>query len=217
MSRKKKLRLSLGHFYQTAKYAGALFAALAFPFLSETTWLMGDVCASRRVLLVWVAALLSLGLWLDKSRAQARAKDQAELAARVRYGGMNESTFLALTAPLMFILDALAIAHIYLSYFKTGGVSPDTGTTLLMAVGMVLFIYGRALPGVRFGSVWGVATTRARQNEAAWKRIHRAASQPVTLLGLGGVLLGMFLGGTAAFAASAAVCAAAFAVMFLLR
>ncbi len=218
MNRKKKLRLGLHHFYPAAKYAGALFTALAWGYLPETVWLWGDVFSSRRFLLLWAAALLLLGLWLDRSRRAAREKDAAEIKASVKYGGLNESTLLALSVPLMFILDALAVLHLYLSYFKSGAPSAaDPADALLPAAGMVLFIYGRALPQIPYRSIWGIATKDARKSEAAWKQRHRAVSLPVTLLGALALALGAFVQGPAAIAACVLVCAGAFLAMFLPR
>ena len=214
----KKGRLTLHTFYPITKYMGAFLIALSYPRLNTSTWLMPDITGPRALMMLWTAFLLGICIWMDASYARAEKKDLEEIQNHVRYGNMNRSTLLALGVPCLFILDLLAIAHLYLSYFRAGAGSAGAVSlhlhTAALACGMVLFIYAGYLPRLSYGSIWGLKVSASMKNRDVWKRTHEAAA-PCALLGSIVILtLGTFLSGAAAFAASVLVLILCLARMF---
>jgi len=216
----KKGRLTLHTFYPVTKYMAAALAAISYPLLSETTWLMPGVTGPRAFMMLWTAFLLGISLWMDRSYARAEKKDLEEIQNHVRYGNMNRSTLLALGVPCLFILDLIAIIHLYLSYFR-GGAGSAGGISLrlhiaAMACGVVLFIYGSYLPRLSYGSVWGLKVRASMKNTDVWKRVHASAAPCALLGGALILLLGTFLPDVYAFAAAVIVLACCLARMFMI-
>ena len=168
--------------YAVAKYAAALLVALNLCRLPETAWLLPDFFASRRWLMGWVALLLALGLLADRPLRKRKPEDRPAL--------------LALIVPGLLVMDAAAIAHLYLSWYHSGAVSTAAQSPVLllvMAAGCVLWIYGRAVPTLPFGSIWGLRTRQTLVSEEAWQKAHRQAERVFILLGALLLLVGTAL------------------------
>lgn len=193
---KRKLRLELRHFYAVSKYLGALAVALNLPRLPARAfyWPAGEL--PRGVMMLWVLGLGLLGLRMDLAAGRAMLKDRQELREGKVGGGLNLSTFLALATPLLFLLDAAAIAHFYTAWFR-GTPNPLTMRvmlhTALMAVGCVLWIYARAMPALPYGSIWGFRVPAAMESPEKWQTWHARAATGFSLAGAAALLVGTFL------------------------
>lgn len=214
----KKAKLSLYTFYPITKYMAVVLISVSYPLLSETTWLMPGVTGPRIFMMLWPAFLLGISLWMDKSYADAEKKDLEEIQNHVRNGNLNRSTLLALGVPCLFILDLLAIIHLYLSYLR-GGASNVHGIALrlhiaAMACGVVLFIYGTCLPRLQFGSIWGLKVRSTMHNPYIWKNVHARAASCARLFGVIILLLGAVLPDVYAFAAAVLLLAICLIRMF---
>jgi len=219
MQKTKKGKLTLNTFFPISQYLAAAVIALCYPQLSKQTWLLPIAVGSRAWMMLWLAVLLGISVLMDRAYLKAYYRDLWEMENKVKNGNMNRSTLLALGVPLMLILDAVAIAHFYLSYFK-GGASAIAGTpvtlhTAAMAVGTVLWIYGRFLPKIPYRSIWGIRTKTTMADQLAWGRAHLKAMPWLCTGGAAALAAGTFLPPQAAFVTAAACCAAAFAGMFL--
>lgn len=205
----KKGRLTLYTFYPITKYMGAALVALSYPRLNASAWLMPDITGPRALMMLWTAFLLGISVWMDASYARAEKKDLEEIQNHVRYGNMNRSTLLALGVPCLFILDLLAIAHLYLSYFRAGSGAAGSAALRLhtgaMACGIVLFIYACYLPRLPYGSIWGLKISASMKSREIWKRTHEAAAPCALLSGVVILVLSTFLSGMAAFISSVLV------------
>lgn len=211
----RKLRLTLDALFPVAQYLGASYTLLSWPRLQAITWLTPRHTGARGWMLLWPLALLLLALWTDASYDKAEAKDLIEIRTGKPYGNMNRSTLLALCVPLLFVLDLLAVVHLHISCLRSGTADLHPMQAGAIAAGLVLFIYGRRLPRIRFGSIWGIATPKTRADEAVWKAVHARASRPVTLIGALCLISGLLLPPVSGLAAAGALCCLAFAAMFL--
>lgn len=214
---RKPGRITLEMLCPILQYAGAVLLSIAYPQLPETIAFLPGVQLPRVLLALWVILLLILSILLDHAAIRARAKDAAELRDHVRNGGLNHSTLLALALPALFILNAAAIFHLYWVYLHSAQASSASFSqrSAAMAVGIVLFIYGRSLPKIRFGSVWGIRTKQTLSEPMTWAKAHLAASLPVTLCGAIALAAGFILPETLSLLLAACGCIAAFGVMFL--
>ena len=115
MQKAKKGKLTLNTFFPISQYAAAVLIALSYPRLQENTWLLPEIYGCRAWLMLWVAVLLGISILLDRAYLKAYYRDLWEIEHKVKNGNMNRSTLLALSVPLMLILDAVAIVHLYFS------------------------------------------------------------------------------------------------------
>lgn len=215
MKYRKKGKLTLNTFYPIAQYMAVVMVALSYPRLSPVTWLLPGITGPRAVMLLWVAALLGVDALMDRAYLRAYRKDLWELENKVPHGGMNRSTLLAIDVPCLFLLDIAAIAHLYLSYFR-GGAGACEGMALsmhtgAMAVGCVLMIYGRLLPRLPFGSIWGLRTKATLKDQTAWGKAHLKAEPWFCACGGAALAAGMLLQPAPALAVAAGCCALALA------
>lgn len=219
MQKAKKGKLTLNTFFPISQYLAAAVIALCYPQLNHRTWLLPSVSGSRAWMMLWLPVLLGISMLMDRAYLKAYSRDLWEIENKIKNGNLNRSTLLALGVPMMLILDAVAIAHFYVSYFK-GGVSPLSGTpmtmhTAAMAIGVVLWIYGRFLPKIPHRSIWGLRTQTTMADRLAWGKAHLKAVPWACTGGAAALIAGVFLPPQAAFAAAVLCCAAAFVGMFL--
>ncbi len=165
--------------FPVAKYLAVLLLSLDLWRLPESTWLLPGLFGSRRLLMLWVVPVLLLGYLADRKFRKGDVRDQL--------------TFLALAVPGLLLLDGAAIAHLYLSWYYTGSPAapaPPVLHLLLMAAGCVGWIYGRVLPRLPFGNIWGIRTKQSLSSEEAWADLHRRCGRWLPPLSLALLLLG---------------------------
>ena len=166
-SRKRRTGRILRVAYPVAKYAAVLLISLNLYRLPSRAWLLPGVTGPRAVLMLWVALLMFLGLLSDR-RVRSARKDERDLLS-----------FLALCDPGLLLLNIAAIAHLYISWYRSASLQPAPSQSVLplisMAMGCVLWIYGCALPDIPFGSIWGLRTNRTLAGPDAWMEFHRKA------------------------------------------
>ena len=177
--------------YPVAKYLAVLLIPLSLHRLMPVTWLLPGVSGSRAWLMLWPALLMVLGLLADRRARRAQELDAAEREKKTAAQGSHFLTFLALCVPGLLLLDAAAVAHLYLSWYRGGGAQQAQPAPVLsltvMAMGCVFWIYGCVSPDIPFGSVWGLRTRGALASPEAWKAIHRKSG--VLFMLAGAVLL----------------------------
>jgi len=170
--------------FPVARYLGVLMVALNLLWLPAETWLAPGFTGSRRFLMVWATLLLALDeLAVHKVRRLSRE---------------DSLSFLALAAPGLFLVDAAAMAHLYLCWLNSGKppvrFSPAAAFLLLpMAAGCVLWIYGQALPVIPFGSVWGIRVQSTLTSEEDWRRVHLRVAGWMKAAGAACLVLGTLL------------------------
>lgn len=211
----RKGRWTLQTFFPVTQYMAAVLIALSYPRLSETTWLLPGVTGSRAWLMLWVPALLGVAVLMDRAHLRAYQRDLWELEHKTPHGNMNRSTLLAIGVPCLFVLDAVAVAHLYLSYFRGGPGTADASAqaqqTAALAVGIVLWIYGRFLPKLPFESVWGIRTRRTLADTRAWGSAHLKATPWFCACGAAALAAGVFLPPLPGLCAAVVCCAVALA------
>ena len=189
MQRSKKHKpgaVLLGTF-PVAKYLGLLLISLNIGQLPRQTWILPGMTASRLFFTLWIALFLGLSLLADR-RARTEQKNDQVRGGKI----LNLLSFLALAVPGLLLVDALAILHIYLSWYKAGAVllQPALPQTACMAAG---WIYAQALPALPFGSIWGIRTARTLASPAAWSETHRRAHPLFRILSLIAFAAGILL------------------------
>ena len=193
---RKKLKLTLRHFYAAAKYAGILLIAINYPRLPGTVAPWPGWRLPRCAMMLWVVPLLLIGFRTDLAAGRAILRDREELQQGKAGGGLNLSTLLALTTPLFFLIDAAAVAHFYTAWFS-GTPAPYTtrvmGHMAIMAAGCVLWIYGRVMPSLPFNSVWGFRVAAMTKDPRAWRLWHAKAAGVVYIVALVLLVVGTFL------------------------
>ena len=100
------------------------------------------------------------------------------------------------TFEIVFILDAVAVAHFYDCWFRSGSKAAADFSRLspvLMAVGCVLWIYGMQVRRLPFRSIWGLRLSSTLASEEAWKQAHSRLMLPLLLAGAFCLILGTFL------------------------
>lgn len=211
-------RITLEGLYPVCKYMAAILIAVSYPRFSPQIRFLPGMQLPRAVMMIWVLLLLACANMMDMLDKRAKQKDQQELAEHVRNGGMNRSTLLALGVPALFILNCLAVVHLYYVYLQSGlltqtAVSFSMGT-VTMAVGIVLRIYGAEMHHIRFGSIWGIRTKATLGSQVQWQHTHEKAGLPVRLCGTFVMVAGTFLSDSFALGIAAAACLGAFVCMF---
>ena len=183
MYKQKKRGSVLRYAFPPAQFAGALLIALnlgRFPS-SLMIWPLAE--GSRKWLMLWPFVLLALA-WLAE-----RKKEKLE--------GMDLLSFLALAVPGLFLVNAAALAHVYVCWYQSG--SPDLSAagwqvlTAVMATGCVLFLYGLKLTALPFGSIWGIRTKASLASPESWQQLHRRARPWLMAAGLLILLVGTLM------------------------
>ncbi|MDO4484848.1 MAG: hypothetical protein Q4C54_10640 [Clostridia bacterium] len=194
---RKRGRITLEGMYPWAKYMGAAFIALSIPRMPGSIWLIPGITGSRLWLMAWVVLLLGAAILMDRAWLKAYTKDVYEIRHNIKNGNLNRSTLLAIGVPLMFIADIGAIVHMYFCLYRSGMAvqagSTVTAATVLMAAGMVLWIYGQLLPRIPFGSIWGIRTKQSLSDTAAWGQVHLSCVKWFCLAGAVLMLAGLFI------------------------
>lgn len=218
MQRRKKGASTLQTFFPVSQYLAAVLIALSYPRLQKTTWLLPGVEGHRVWLMLWVAVLLGLSVLFDRMHLKAYYRDLWEIKNKVPHGNLNRSTLLALGVPLMLVADGVAIAHLYLSYFKSGAASLSGQLliqhTAAMAIGMVLWIYGRFLPKIPHRSIWGLRTPKTMADQIAWGKAHLKAVPWACGAGALSLIAGSMLTAGSGLAVAIVCCIIAFIGMF---
>lgn len=194
--RKRQPGLVLIRTFPVAKYLAVLLISLNLQRLPSNTWLFPGCTVPRAVFMLWVALLLLLGWLADRQAEREHQHDLDEQAKHPSGQVLHLVSFLALAVPGLLILDAAAIAHLYLSWYHSTAsvlapVSPVP--TIIMAAGCVFIIYGRALPSLPFRSLWGIPVSTATASASAWTKYHQKASIVFSVSGLLCLLIGTFL------------------------
>lgn len=193
--RHKRGRITLERLFPVSQYMGALFLALSYPRLPNPLVIAPGLVTHRALILLWVPVLLLFAFLMDRAWLNAYRRDLAEIKAQAKNANLNRSTLLALGVPCLFLADFAAIAHLYVCLYQTG-MAMRSGTavqTLIMAAGMVLWIYGRRLPHIPFASLWGIRTARTLQSQQAWATVHLAAVRWFCGAGAVFLIIGAFL------------------------
>ena len=218
MQKRKKGDSTLRTFFPISQYMAAVLIALCYPRLTETVWLLPNITGHRAWLLLWVVVLLGLSVLMDRAHLKAYYRDLWEIENKVKNGNLPRSTLLAIGVPLMLIVDFVAIAHLYLSYFKSGAGSLEGQLliqhTAAMAIGMVLWIYGRFLPKIPHRSIWGLRTKTTMADQLAWGKAHLKAVPWACISGAIAFAAAAFLPVLPGFTVSVICCIAAFIGMF---
>ena len=218
---RKRGRITLEKMFPVAKYLGGAFIAIILPCLPSSLLLMPGVIGSRAWMMLWVVVLFFLACMADQAWNKAYRKDLYEIEHKVKNGNLNRSTLLALTVPVLFLLDAAAIAHLYYAYLHSA--AQDAGTmqfvleNAVMSVGVVLWIYGRAMGRIRYNSIWGIRSKAALQSPEAWQQIHTKAALPTMVCGAVTLTVGTFLSGMQALTSAVVCCCVAFSFMFSMK
>ena len=141
--------------------------------------------------MLWVLLLLILSFLADRRAEVERQTDLNNKNSKV----LNLLSFLALAVPGLLILDAAAIIHLYLSWYHAGAVllNPSPVITGCMAAGCVLWIYGRVLPDIPFGSAWGFRTSKTTASKENWTHVHRKTGIIFCILGVLALCTGTLL------------------------
>ena len=170
VKKKKGLASVLYWAYPVAKYAAVLFVSLNLHRLPRQVELLQGITGPRWLLMLWSALLMLLGVLADRRAVVNRRKD--ETLEGQPNSGMNLLSFLALAVPCLLLLDAVAITHMYFCWFQGGAMDIQPLQTSVMAIGCVLWIYGRALPSVPFGSIWGIRIEKTMRSPETWHEAH---------------------------------------------
>ncbi len=176
-------------------YAAPFLVSLNLSRLPKSVWLWPGMDGSRAFLMLWTFLLLLLAWLADNGLVKRIQADHREVSpaaptnfaqpsARVAFSqpstvaGPNTLFFLAWSVPGMLLLNLAAIIHLYLSWYYAGrpAVSPSLPVLLLMAAGCVLWIYGRVLPRIPYGSIWGIRTKDSLSSAEAWFALSRRAA-----------------------------------------
>lgn len=218
MLKRKKGAATLQTFFPVSQYMAAVLIALCYPHLKETVWLLPGVEGQRLWFMLWVAVLLGLSVLMDRAYLKAYYRDLWEMENKVKNSNLNRSTLLALGVPLMLIVDIVAIAHLYLAYFKSGA-NPLPEQLLIqhtasMAIGMVLWIYGRFLPKIPHKSIWGLRTRSTMADQLVWGKAHLKAVPWACGTGLIALTSASIFSISLSFILSVVCCITAFIAMF---
>jgi len=175
IKRKKAPGHILALFYGPAKYAAVVLISICLPLFPPVVPLLPVLQGSRAFLMVWPFLLIFVGLRTDQIVRRARLTDRQELSEGMRGAGYNAAGILALSVPLLLVLDILAIAHAYFCYFNAEA-SPSSSSlplTVLMAAGCVLLIYGTQADAIPYRSIWGLRTRVSMASPERWETFHQ--------------------------------------------
>ena len=175
-----------------AQYAAVLLVSLNLGQLPREIASWPGFQAPRAVLMLWVVLLLFLAWRSDRTAAR---KQELDLSAGDRWES-HLLTYLAWSVPGLLALDAVAIAHFYDCLFRSGAGEITVAfrfSTVVMATGCVLWIYGMQVSRLPYRSLWGLRTSAALSSEEAWKRAHQRLMFPLLTAGALCLILGTFL------------------------
>ena len=193
-----------------AQYAAPLLISLNLHRLPRTVRLLPDLPGFRGWLMLWTALILFLAWRTD--RGLSRRRDAGPETAVTRGEGPAPRTadggpraalngeslfFLSWTVTGLLILSAAAAAHLYYVWYLSGQPAEEPSgrlPLLLMAAGCVLWIYGRKLPSVPFGSVWGIRTRETLSGPENWEKACGKGSAVCLIAGAACLAAGTFLG-----------------------
>ena len=214
--RRKKWNITIDHWFFFSQYAGAVLLVLGYARLPLQTRLLPGVTGNRAFLLLLPAALLALAYGLDRLYLKALKKDLFEKKQGVKNAALHVRTLEALAAPAMLLLDAGALLWFFLSMKSSGMLEGDevTRRSLALAFGITLWIYGRVLPKIPYGSIWGIRTSAAMKSVTEWGRIHLNGVPVLCIAGAAALLCGAFLPANAALVFAVLAFAAAFLIVF---
>ena len=147
--------------------------------------------------MLWPALLMMLGLWSDRRVRLAQEQDIREQKNKTSGQGSRCLSLLTLCVSGLLLLDIAAVSHLYISWYRSASGQPESPVSVLpvavMAIGCVLWIYGCALPGIPFGSVWGLRTDRTLSSAEAWQAFHRKCRPCFQIAGVLFLVIGTFL------------------------
>lgn len=208
---RKRLTLPLHEMYVVCQYIGAAAVCLGYPGTVDPVRLWpGGPQVARPMLMLWALALLFADVLLDRSWLRALKADLAEGDR-----GLHRRTLEALAAPVLFIMDVVAILAVLSSQRETDGFTAEIRLhTAAMAAGIILWIYGRLMPRIPYNSIWGIRSKAALKGVAQWGAVHLSAMPGVCLCGGLSLVAGTFLSPAPALACAAACLVAAFGIMF---
>lgn len=175
-------------------------------FFKSRYWLLADA------LLIWAA-----GAWFEQRLYAAIARDAEE--RKQGNHGLNVTSLLFFATPILFLFNCAGTVHLFAMQYARGGEIP-LGMDIrfqcaAVMIGFALYVYGRFLPAVPYGSLWGIGSPAAKQSPQSWKEAHSRYAKRMVL---GGALLlipGLFLSGMLALTVSAAGAAALLLSFFL--
>ena len=188
----KKPGLILRRARPVAQYAAVLLISLNLNRLPPQVASWPGFQAPRALLMLWTALLLFLAWRSDRHTLRMKELDRAA-------GDRRETrllTYLAWSVPALLILDAVAVAHFYDCWFRSGSEAAAEFSRLspvLMAVGCVLWIYGMQVRRLPFRSIWGLRLSSTLASEEAWKQAHSRLMLPLLLAGAFCLILGTIL------------------------
>ena len=175
-------------------------------FFRSRYWLAADA------LLLW-----AIGAWFER-----RLYAAIELDARERESGgdgLNASALLFFATPILFLLNCAGIVHLFAMQLACSDV-PAIGLDsrlrcAAVMIGLVCYVYGRFLPAVPFGSIWGIPSSAARRSARDWEEAHRSFARRMVIGGAVLLPLGLLLPGIPALTVSATAAAVLFLSCFL--
>lgn len=212
--RRRRLTLPIHTLYVACQYLGTCAVCLGYPGVGDCARLWpGGPAMPRPVIMLWPLALLTADLLLDRAWLRAYRLDLAEGPGHGH--GLHRRTLEALAAPVLFILDVVAILAVLASQRENAAYDAQVRLhTAAMAAGIALWIYGRALPRIRYKSVWGLRTAAAMRSVRNWGAVHLKAMPGACLCGALCLVAGTFLSPIPALCTAAALLVAAFVFMF---
>ena len=213
---KKRLSLPIHTLYILCQYMGMALVCLGYPGAAPQAplWPNGPLLP-RRALMLWAVFFMAVDLLLDRVWLKMLRADMAEKKSAATACGLHTKTLEALASPALFILDLVA-AYTIFSCQQEGAayLSSTRLQTVAMAIGTILWIYGRRMPYIPFESIWGIRTPNTNQSIQAWGVVHLKAMPGVCLCGLAALLAGVFLPLIPAVACAVLCLFLAFAFMY---
>lgn len=192
----KKPRDKVQNFY-IMKYWGMAVVLLCIPFISLEVPQFHPVFANRYWLLADVLLLWAFGLLLEKRLFRSIVKDERE--KKEGKDALNVSSLLFFANPFLFIVDCLAVIHLYaMWYLGTERIVPGPEERLQCAaimIGLFFFIYGKFLPILPYGNKWGIKLKKTMASEEQWKALHKKFGKYFMTGGCCLLVTGLFIAG----------------------
>ena len=212
----KRLSLPIHTLFVLCQYMGMASVCLGYPGAAPQARLWpGGPLLPRRALMLWAVFFMVVNLFLDRAWLKMLQADMAEKTHASSGYGLHRKTLEALASPVLFILDLIAIYTILSCQQEGAAYLASTRLhTIAMAVGTILWIYGRRMPFIPFGSIWGIRTQNTNQSIQAWGAVHLKAMPGVCLAGLIALTAGVFLPSIPSAACAVLCLFAAFAFMY---
>ena len=213
---KKRLTLPIHTLFIVCQYMGMALVCLGYPGAASKVrlWPNGPLLV-RRALMLWPLFFLTVNLYLDHVWLKMLRIDITEGKTSASDEGLHRKTLEALASPVLFVLDLIA-GYAVLSCQLEGAayLSSVRLQTASMAIGVILWIYGRRMPFIPFGSIWGIRTPGTNQSVQAWGVVHLRAMPGVCLCGFLALLAGTFLPPMSALVCAALCLFGAFVFMY---